>query len=114
MPLLTVQTNISVEEKSKELLDLLTDVIAEGTGKPKAYISILLDDNKVMSFGGTTEPCAIISLGSIGAIEGKQKLMSKSVMTILQDQVGIGPDRCYMFFQDVKGKDVGFNLTTFG
>ena len=63
MPLLTVQTNISVEEKSKELLDLLTDVIAEGTGKPKAYISILLDDNKVMSFGGTTEPCAIISLG---------------------------------------------------
>ena len=63
MPLLTVKMNVSASGKGDELLELLTDAIAKSTGKPKAYVSVILDDDKTMSFGGTTAPCAMISLG---------------------------------------------------
>ena len=153
MPLLGVKTNVSIKDDAK-LLDLLTDAIANGTGKPKGYVSVILEGDKVMAFGGTTEPCAMICLGkifgllnvfhvfmvryllrvphsmeppsnrdlcfftlfieSIGAIEGKQKDMSKAVMTILKDHLGVSPDRSYMMFNDLERKNVGYNLSTFG
>merc|ERR1712189_109555 len=112
MPLLGVKTNVSIKDDAK-LLDLLTDAIANGTGKPKGYVSVILEGDKVMAFGGTTEPCAMICLESIGAIEGKQKEMSKAVMTILKDHLGVSPDRSYMMFNDLERKNVGYNLSTF-
>ena len=63
MPLLTVKTNVEVKE-AKELMELLTDAIASATGKPKGYVSVILEDNKTMAFGGTIEPCAMIYLGA--------------------------------------------------
>ena len=62
MPLLSVKTNVAVKD-AKQLLDLLTDAIADGTGKPKGYVSVIIEDEKTMAFGGTTEPCAMICLG---------------------------------------------------
>ena len=59
-------------------------------------------------------PHIVFSIESIGAIEGKQKDMSKAVMTILRDHLGVSPDRSYMFFNDLERKNVGYNLSTFG
>jgi len=113
MPLLTVKTNISAKD-DKEVLDLLTESVAKLTGKPKGYVSVIIEDEKKMAFGGTLEPCAMIQLDSIGAIEGKQKEMSNAVMSILRDRLGVSPDRSYMFFNDLERKNVGYNLSTFG
>ena len=62
MPLLTVKTNISAKD-DKEVLDLLTESVAKLTGKPKGYVSVIIEDEKKMAFGGTLEPCAMIQLG---------------------------------------------------
>ena len=62
MPLLAVKTNVAIKDE-KQLLDLLTDAIANGTGKPKGYVSVMLEGDKIMAFGGTLEPCAMIYLG---------------------------------------------------
>ena len=63
MPLLTVKTNVEVL-KANELIEFLTDAIASATGKPKTYVSVILDDKKTMAIGGTLEPCAMIYLGA--------------------------------------------------
>ena len=62
MPLLAVKTNVSIKDASK-LLNLLTDAVVNGTGKPKDRICVLLDGDKTMAFGGSTEPSAMISFG---------------------------------------------------
>ena len=51
---------------------------------------------------------------SIGGIEGKQKDMTKVVMTILREQIGVSPERSLMFFHDLDKKNVGYNLSTVG
>merc|ERR1711915_47344 len=114
MPLLVVKTNLKAGDKAESLLLSLTDAIAYGTGKPKTYVSVILEDGKSMSFGGTMEPCAMIDLGSIGALEGRQKELTKAVQTVLKDQLGISPARSYMFFNDIAPKNVGHNNSTFG
>ena len=61
MPLLTVKTNICA--KDDKVLDLLTESIAKLTGKPKERITVIMEDAKKITFGGTREPCAMIYLG---------------------------------------------------
>jgi len=112
MPLLTVKTNICA--KDDKVLDLLTESIAKLTGKPKERITVIMEDAKKITFGGTREPCAMIYLESIGAIEGKQKEMTNAVMSILRDHLGVSPARSLIFFNDLEGKNVGHNLTTIG
>ena len=61
MPLLTVKTNISANDD--KVPDLLTESIAKLTGKPKERITVIMEDAKKITFGGTREPCAMIYLG---------------------------------------------------
>lgn len=113
MPLLTLTTNVKIEN-AEEFMERLTDEVAAATGKPKSYVAVVLENNKNMSFGGTQEPCAMMKLESIGAIEGKQKDMSKQFMSLVRDQIGVSPERQYIFFCDFERKNVGYNLSSFG
>lgn len=66
-----------------------------------------------MSFGGTPEPCAYVTLMSIGRLgveENKQH--SKAIMCELE-KLGIPPNRVYIHFQDAQPFEIGYNKTTF-
>lgn len=67
----------------------------------------------MISFGGTKEPCAyvtIMSIGSLGVEENKKH--SKAIMSELE-KIGIPADRTYIYFEDAQPFEIGFNKTTF-
>lgn len=49
-----------------------------------------------MAFGGSSEPCALCSLLSIGKIGGPQnRSYSKLLCGLLAERLRISPDRCW-------------------
>jgi phenylpyruvate tautomerase len=67
----------------------------------------------MIRFGGSEEPCAYVSLMSIGQLGVEEnKRHSKAIMDELE-KLGIPSSRVYIYFQDALPFEVGFNKTTF-
>lgn len=95
-----------------------------------------------MAFGGSSEPCALCSLHSIGKIGGAQnRTYSKLLCGLLADRLRVSPDRCgggrrgavgahgqrphsqlssvsvprriYINYYDMNAANVGWNSSTF-
>lgn len=58
------------------------------------YLAIQISPDQVMSFGGSTDPCAMCLLYSIGKIgEQENKVYSKLLCDLLNKQLKIPSDR---------------------
>ena len=67
-----------------------------------------------ITFGGTAAPCAYLSLMSIGKLGvAENKKHSKAIMDEMEKSLGVSPTRMYIYFQDAKASEVGFNKSTF-
>uniref|UniRef100_A0A8B9FLZ5 Macrophage migration inhibitory factor n=1 Tax=Amazona collaria TaxID=241587 RepID=A0A8B9FLZ5_9PSIT len=65
-----------------------------GQGRICAYLAIQLSPDQVMSFGGSTAPCAMCFLYSIGKIgEPENKVYFKLLCDLLNKQLKIPSDR---------------------
>ncbi|XP_069476001.1 macrophage migration inhibitory factor isoform X2 [Ambystoma mexicanum] len=81
---------------------------------PPPYIAVYIVPGQMMSFGGTTDPCALCSLHSIGKIGGPQnKAYSKLICDLLAKQLHISADRVYINYVDMNAANVGWNGSTF-
>lgn len=62
---------------------------------PTQYIAVHVVPDQLMTFSGTSDPCALCSLHSIGKIGGAQnRNYSKLLCGLLSDRLHISPDRC--------------------
>ncbi|KAG8597202.1 hypothetical protein GDO81_002191 [Engystomops pustulosus] len=114
MPTFELFTNVARDAIPENLLCSLTEQLAKATGKPAEYIAVHIMPDQMMSFGGTTEPCALCSLKSIGKIGGPQnKNYTKLLSDILTKELDIAPNRVYFNFVDLNPSNVGWNKTTF-
>ena len=77
MPYCNIKTNVKVEKK-KELSKELTKVIELIPGKTENWIMTSIDDEAVMSFAGTDDPCA---------------LRTESMLTMNQSRTGAGTEQ---------------------
>ena len=67
-----------------------------------------------MIMGGSSDPCGSAFLSSIGALGVQEnKNISAVLFPMIQEAVGIQPDRCYINFYDKARADVGYNGGTF-
>nr|KAF6268354.1 macrophage migration inhibitory factor [Myotis myotis] len=67
-----------------------------------------------MTFGGSSEPCALCSLHSIGKIGGPQnRSYSKLLCGLLAERLRVSPDRIYINYYDMNAANVGWNGSTF-
>lgn len=58
------------------------------------YMSVQINPDQMMMFGGKGDPCALCSLHSIGKISGAQnKQYSKLLFGLLNKHLGISPER---------------------
>ncbi|RNA14851.1 macrophage migration inhibitory factor [Brachionus plicatilis] len=113
MPMLQISTNIAKEKITEEFNLNLSDVLANTLNKPIGYCAVHIMPDQLMSFGGTFEPCAMVTLMSIGRLGVEEnKKHSKAIMCELE-KLGIPPNRIYIFFQDAHPYEVGYNETTF-
>jgi len=111
MPTFTLTTNVQVPD---DFIKPTTALIAKLLGKPESFICVIINDGVKMSFGGKTEPCAVASLSSIGAVgPDKNNDHTKAITTHLVNHLNIPQDRMYVMFADLQRTDVGWNGKTF-
>uniref|UniRef100_A0A8B9ZTR6 Macrophage migration inhibitory factor n=1 Tax=Anas zonorhyncha TaxID=75864 RepID=A0A8B9ZTR6_9AVES len=102
-----------IQEKFKSLSNGIWDFAIFKTF-PNMYLAIQISPDQVMSFGGSTAPCAMCFLYSIGKIgEQENKVYSKLLCDLLNKQLKIPSDRIYVSFFEISAANVGWNNTTF-
>ncbi|NXS22012.1 MIF factor, partial [Mystacornis crossleyi] len=114
MPKFIVNTNTSKDKVPESFAAELTQQLSKALGKPAQYVATQSSPDQVMSFGGSTDPCAMCFLYSIGKIgEQENKVCSKLLCGLLNKQLKTPPDRIYISFFDISPASVGCNNTIF-
>ncbi len=112
MPYLKLTTNAPVTNAPK-MLGELSKLMAQETGKPERYVMVELQENKAMSFAGTTEPLAYLECKSIGLSASQAKSISAAASKALAGSLQLSGDRIYIEFSNCPGDFWGWNGSTF-
>ena len=115
MPLLKLETTVVLsEDKRQALLASLSKTVAETIGKPQQYVMVAASQ-VAMQMSGSPGNVAFVDVRSIGGLAGdvNQKL-SQKVCKLLNEALGVPPNRIYLNFTDVEASHWGWNGSTFG
>jgi len=112
MPFIKVETNIAVSDKAACLTGI-SALAAEMLGKPEAYVLAELESGKSLSFGGTADPAAFVTLDSIGLPEDSTPQFSAAICEFLNRELAIPANRVYITFGDIKRHLFGWDGGTF-
>ncbi len=112
MPYIKVQTNSEADDGAG-LLKKISASAAAALGKPESYVQTSLEDGRLMTFGGSTDPTAFIECKSIGLPEGRTGDLSALLCSICSEDLGIPANRIYIEFIDAAGRMWGWNGGTF-
>ena len=115
MPLLKLETTVVLpEEKRKLLLAALSKAVAGTIGNPEQYVMVTIGSAAIL-MSGKPGDAAFVDIRSIGGLTGDaNRKLSQQVCKLLNDSLGIPPDRVYLNFTDVKAGNWGWNGSTFG
>ncbi|KAM3720453.1 Macrophage migration inhibitory factor [Dirofilaria immitis] len=115
MPYFTIDTNIPQDRVSDAFLKKASSTVAKALGKPESYVSIHVNGGQAMTFGGSTDPCAVCVLKSIGSVgPSVNNSHCEKLYKLLADELKIPKNRCYIEFVDINASAMGFNGSTFG
>uniref|UniRef100_A0A915PZA7 L-dopachrome isomerase n=1 Tax=Setaria digitata TaxID=48799 RepID=A0A915PZA7_9BILA len=115
MPYFTIDTNIPKDRISDAFLKKASSTVASALGKPEMYVSIHVNSGQAMTFSGTTDPCAVCVLKSIGCVGGSvNNSHADKLYKLLNEELKIPKNRCYIEFVDVDASSMAFNGRTFG
>ena len=117
MPLIQLETscNVSDPQKKQALAEMLSALAAAGIGKPQQYVMASVHDNVAMSMSGTSDPCALVTVKSIGGLSrAVNQTLTAQVAQSLQAELGIEPNRVYVTFLELAPTHWGWNGSTFG
>lgn len=115
MPLLTLQTSARLSNQQRyDLLAPLSQIVSECLGKPERFVMIAVQEQAMM-MAGDESPCAHADIRSIGGLNGAvNRKLSERLCGLLQERLGIPPDRVYLGFTNVSAENWGWNEGTFG
>jgi phenylpyruvate tautomerase len=111
MPAFVINTNVSRANIPANFVVEVSALVAKLAQKPESYVTIHVNADQIMSFGGSTEPCAICTFGNIGRIKNGE--FTKQIMEKINRDLHIPTDRMYIFFSNLDGGNVGYNGSTF-
>ncbi len=115
MPYLKVNTNINQNEPEKtELMQALSQIMAQNTGKSESYIMIEINPGKTMLFAGSDAPLAYLECKSIGLSSTQAGNLSEALSSHLSQKLTIPVDRIYIEFANCPADMFGWNGSTFG
>ena len=112
MPYLRVETNVDIADET--FVVELSKLTAENVGKPEAYVMVAVHDGLEMSFGGKADPCALLSLKSLGLQASQCKGLSAVLCKFMGEKLDISPDRIYIEMDSHEREMFGWNGSTFG
>jgi phenylpyruvate tautomerase PptA (4-oxalocrotonate tautomerase family) len=114
MPLLKLETTVALpEDKRKALLASLSKAVAGTIGKPEQYVLVTVS-HTAMLMSGKAGDAAFVDIRSIGGLtEDVNRKLSQQLCKLLNDSLGLPPDRVYLNFTDVEASHWGWNGSTF-
>jgi len=115
MPLLKLETTVEISgEKKTTLLASLSKIVAQTIGKPEQYVMVTIGQAGML-MAGKPGDAAFGDLRSIGGLSSEvNRQLSQKICQLLNQTLGIAPDRIYLNFTDVKAGNWGWNGATFG
>jgi phenylpyruvate tautomerase PptA (4-oxalocrotonate tautomerase family) len=115
MPLLRLETTVALtEEKRKSLLASLSKTVASTIGKPEQYVMITVSPTAAV-MSGKPGDTAFVDIRSIGGLTGDvNRKLSQQICKLLNESLGLAPDRIYLNFTDIDAANWGWNGSTFG
>ena len=115
MPLLTLQTSARLSDQQRhDLLAPLSKLVSECIGKPERYVMVIVSEQAMM-MAGDGSPAAFADIRGIGGLNNAiNRKLSERVCALLQQQLGISPDRVYLGFSNVSADSWGWDSGTFG
>jgi phenylpyruvate tautomerase len=112
MPAFVINTNVARASIPASFVTEVSALAAKLAGKPESYVAIQINADQIMSFAGSTEPCAVCTFGNIGRINNKD--FTKQMMPKISKDLHIPTGRMYIFFSNLEGGNVGMDCSTFG
>ncbi len=115
MPLLKLQTSVPVPENQRaELLAALSKIASSAIGKPELYVMAAIETGPIL-MSGQPGPAAFADVRSIGGLGGSVNTrIAKELCALLQQKLGIPPERVFLNFTEVPGGNWGWNGETIG
>ena len=115
MPLLKLETTVAlVDDKRTALLASLSKIVAEVLGKPEQYVMVSVSPAALL-MSGTAGPTAFVDLRSIGGLTDQvNRQLSEKVCRLLNESLGVPPNRIYLNFTEVAAGNWGWRGDTFG
>ena len=115
MPLIKLQTSVPLSDDiHKELLAAMSKIIAESIGKPEQYVMAAIETGPIMMSGQQTS-AAFADVRSIGGLNGVvNNRICRELCSLLNESLGISPNKVYISFTDVSAGNWGWNGKTFG
>ena len=112
MPLITIKTNITLEDKTK-LAEAASLTAANILSKPENYVMVQVEDQQCLMFSGEHTPCALVELKSLGLPETLTADFSTRLCDFLLTHTGIEPSRVYIEFSNPERHMWGWAGRTF-
>jgi len=112
MPLLTIKTNIKLDDKSL-LAETASLTVANILNKPESYVMVHIEDEQSLIFAGEHQPCALLELKSLGLSESSTDDYSTRLCDFMLTQAGIAPSRVYIEFSNPERHMWGWDKRTF-
>ncbi|XP_071790104.1 macrophage migration inhibitory factor-like [Asterias amurensis] len=112
MPLLEIRTNVKKQNIPGDFLQTASKTFQETIDKPMQYIAVIVRPDEMMSFGGSTEPCAMVDFISAGKIGGEENKNYSKAIAALMEKLGVPSDRMYIIFTDLARDNVGYKGST--
>lgn len=115
MPLLKLETTVALsDEKKKALLASLSKIVAGTIGKPEQYVMVVVSPTVIL-MSGKPGDAAFVDIRSIGGLnDNVNRQLSQKIGSLLNESLGVPPDRIYLTFTDVAPGNWGWNGDTFG
>jgi len=112
MPLFTIKTNITLENKTL-LAEAASLTVANILNKPESYVMVHIEDEQCLLFAGDPEPCALVELKSLGLAEETTGDLSDRLCDFIFTQTRIPPSRVYIEFSSPPRHMWGWDKRTF-
>ncbi len=114
MPYLKLNTTLEIDSHEKPvLLQQLSTLMSEQTGKPESYVMIEIADARTMLFAASALPLAYLECKSIGLSTTQTQPLAAAICQLLHTRLQIAPERVYIEFSDCSAAYWGWNGTTF-
>jgi len=112
MPVIKVKTNVAVEQPT-DYTKALSTLAADMLGKPEGFVMAILEPEKNLMFGGTSDPAVYVTLDSLGLPEDRTPEFSASICAFLEDALKVPANRIFIAFGNPERHMFGWDGKTF-